>query len=131
MTTIQERNPQVDETIRSHPEVERAMKLHLQMHPSCARCGGTKDCQVHHKKSLWMFVDEQMDVQIQHASDPNNFITLCECPESHDCHLIWGHDGCFAEKCVPNIDDVLALRQVAHRQQQEGAQNGSQDSGTA
>lgn len=112
-----DRHPGVDESIRQNSGVRKAMAEYLKAHPTCAvpGCGSAAHCQVHHRWPLWAFVDQPMEVQIQHASDPDNYITLCEDETRGNHHLWWGHAGCFAERCVPNIAQVIATAEPKSR----------------
>ena len=63
-----------------------------------------------------MFIGASVAEQIQHASDPQNYITLCEDTAHGNHHLQFGHDGNFAEKCIPNVEEYIASRQIEVRQ---------------
>ena len=112
---IPRRHPCVDEGIRTDKRIRDAMSQHLKEHPTCARCGCNTHLQVHHIAPLWLHVELSWEDQIMHASDPLNMITLCEHPEDGNDHLIWGHDGSFASRCVPNVRELLRARQVIKR----------------
>ena len=59
---------------------------HLQQHPKCACCGGTKKLRVHHI--------EPFHVNPNRELDPRNLITLCEAKKyGINCHLFLGHLG--------------------------------------
>jgi len=59
---------------------------HLNLHPTCAVCSGTKSLEVHHIKPFHQYPELELD--------PNNLITLCE-SKSYGivCHLAFGHFG--------------------------------------
>jgi 5-methylcytosine-specific restriction endonuclease McrA len=58
--------------------------LHIQKHPACAYCGGTKDLEAHHVRPFHLWPELELD--------PRNLITLCEAI-GHQCHLRIGHLG--------------------------------------
>ena len=61
---------------------------HLQEHPACAVCGGTKKVEVHHMHPFHLHPDLELD--------PENLITLCEDDDDGvNCHLLFGHLGDF------------------------------------
>jgi len=64
-------------------------KRHLETHPTCAVCGGTKFLQVHHIRDFHSHPELELD--------PENLITLCEHPFFND-HLRYGHLGDY--KCI-------------------------------
>jgi len=109
------RNPGVDESLRTHPEYRKALKDRAAKFPACIVCGSTKKCQQHHKRSLWMFIGASPAEQLQHACDPDNLVTLCEDTAHGNHHLEFGHDGNFAQKCVPNVEEYIASRQIVVR----------------
>ena len=59
-------------------------KHHLETHPFCAVCGGTKFLEAHHIKDFHNFPELELE--------PTNIITLCEHPWYND-HLRYGHLG--------------------------------------
>ena len=61
------------------PALERKW---LGLHPTCAACGNSEQCSVHHKRPFHLHPDLELD--------PANLITLCE---RHCCHLMVGHCG--------------------------------------
>ena len=64
-------------------------KHHLEMHPTCAVCGGKKFLEVHHIQDFHVHPELELD--------PENLITLCEHPYFND-HLRYGHLGDY--KCI-------------------------------
>ena len=54
----------------------------LEIHPSCAACGGLDHTQVHHIQPFHLNPELELE--------PTNFITLCEKMGS-ECHLKFGH----------------------------------------
>jgi len=77
-------------------------KHHLETHPTCAICGGTKFLEVHHIEPFHSKPElELLD---------SNLITLCEHPFFND-HLRYGHLGNY--KCI-NVD-VLKDAVIWHK----------------
>jgi len=61
-------------------------KAHLEEHPTCAVCGGTKKLEVHHIIPF----HENPSLEL----DPHNLITLCESASKGIlCHMFIGHLG--------------------------------------
>lgn len=84
-------------------------KEHLKDNPNCAVCGGTKKCEVHHKKPVHLFPNLELD--------NNNLITLCESKKDGiNCHLFVGHLGSYssynlnATEDAKNIHDKIVNR---------------------
>lgn len=72
---------------------------HLALFPNCAVCGGTEKLEVHHIKPFHLHPEEELD--------QNNFVTLCEAnKDGFDCHLGFGHLGCFKSFNVDVINDA-------------------------
>lgn len=78
-------------------------KAHLEKEPACAFCGHTHNLQVHHVEDF----HEHPELEL----DPNNLITLCgPAPDSHNCHLLFGHLGDY-KRINPNVrKDALRYR---------------------
>lgn len=74
-------DPKPREEARS-PEWPKAREEWLKQHGSCAVCGRTDSLQVHHKHPFHLHPELELD--------PENFITLCEHPETND-HYVFGH----------------------------------------
>ena len=73
-------------------------KHHLEMHPTCAVCGGKDKLEVHHQKPYHLHPELELD--------PDNLITLCESKANGvNCHLLFGHLGNYKSFNV----DVRAL----------------------
>jgi len=63
-------------------------KRHLQLHPTCAVCGGKKKLEVHHIKPFHLHPDLELEM--------TNLISLCENDnDGINCHLAFGHLGSF------------------------------------
>jgi hypothetical protein len=73
-------------------------KHHLEAHPFCAVCGGTKFLEVHHVDDFHNHPELELD--------PGNLITLCEHP-AHNDHLIFGHLGSFKSINIDIVKDAL------------------------
>ena len=56
-------------------------KAWLAVHPTCAACGTSESCEVHHIQSFHEHPERELD--------DTNFITLCDGP--HRCHHRVGH----------------------------------------
>jgi hypothetical protein len=54
----------------------------LAWHPTCAACGGKKNCVPHHVRPVHTFPELELDAK--------NLLTLCESP-ARNCHLAIGH----------------------------------------
>ena len=65
---------------------------HLELHSTCAACGGDKRIQVHH--IIPVHIDPTFEL------DSNNLITLCMGKE--ECHLSIGHHGSWKDH-NPNV----------------------------
>jgi hypothetical protein len=69
----------------------------LKIQPKCAVCDGVEKLEVHHQKPFHLHPELELDER--------NFITLCEAnKEGFDCHLGYGHLGCFRSF---NVDVVV------------------------
>ncbi len=70
-------------------------EAHLLVQPNCQVCGASEaQCRskgvhlnVHHIKPYHLHPEDELD--------PSNLITLCEGGHDTNCHLMWGHLGCF------------------------------------
>ena len=77
-----------------------AREHHLEIHPTCAVCGGKVKLEVHHKKPFHIHPELELD--------PTNFITLCEADKDGvNCHLLFGHLGNF-KSLNDEVDDDSA-----------------------
>lgn len=87
-----------------------AQRQHLKKFPECVACGSLVGGQAHHIKPYHKFPE--------FASDPKNFITLCENFGGLECHLQIGHSGSF--KCFnPNvIEDAKKFRKLSWHSRQ-------------
>ena len=77
----------------------------LDLHPSCAACGGKEDCHGHHKRPFHLEPEKELD--------PDNIITLCN---HRCCHLLIGHGGDW-HAYNPHVepDAALILKRVQNR----------------
>ena len=66
--------------VKRSPKWGEVRKTHLAEHLVCARCGGKKVLEVHHKKPFHLFPELELK--------PENLVTLCE---KMKCHFIFGH----------------------------------------
>ena len=72
---------------------------HLKEHPTCAVCGGIEKAEVHHIRPFHLHPDLELN--------PANFITLCEAnKDGFDCHLGFGHLGCFRSWNEDVVEDA-------------------------
>ena len=80
----------------------KVAQRHIELHPTCACCGGNDDLQVHHIKPYHLYPALELE--------PSNLITLCM-QEGRSCHLVYGHLGDWLayNPCV--VDDT----EVWHR----------------
>ena len=74
-------------------------KHHLEAHPTCAVCGGTKKLEVHHKAAF----SDHPELELE----PSNLITLCEASKSCNHHLFVGHLGDY-KKINPDVVEDAA-----------------------
>lgn len=73
-------------------------RQHLELEPSCAACGRSKDLEVHHIQPY----HERPELEL----DDGNLVTLCGDP----CHLVFGHLLNF-KKSNPQVrEDAAAYR---------------------
>jgi len=84
LTTIKRTYKQIVE--RRSSQWPKVRKEHLKLFPTCAACGTKKAVEVHHKIPFSFYPEGELL--------PENFLTLCE---YHDCHLIVGHGGNWAD----------------------------------
>ena len=84
-------------------------KHHLEMHPTCALCGGTAKLEVHHIRPFHLHPDLELD--------PSNLVTLCEAnKDGVNCHLLFGHLGNFKSFNVDVLEDAKQwLKKIANR----------------
>lgn len=86
-------------------EAQQAMSEYRKKHPVCEITGSKNKVQIHHIIPVW--ADPSL------AADPNNFIALSA---SAHIHIIYGHNGNFARRYVPNIK-VIAEKLRAVKQE--------------
>jgi len=72
-------------TLVEYRVMSKAKKVYVKNHAECAICGRKEKLEVHHIHPV--HVDHKL------ASDPKNFITLCD-----PCHFTWGHFGNYRTK---------------------------------
>jgi hypothetical protein len=93
------------------PEWPTVRRKHLEKNPKCAACGGTRLCQVHHKKPFHL--DPALEL------DPENLITLCI---AKLCHIDIGHGDDY-KAYNPNVEKDAALSlQIPEKRAQIEAQ---------
>lgn len=72
---------------------------HLESHPVCACCEGSKDLSVHHIHPFHLYPNLELE--------PDNLVTLCESKKNGiNCHLLLGHLGNFKNVNPDVIADV-------------------------
>ena len=83
--------------------------LHLRQFPTCAACGGIEKLEAHHINPFHLEPDLELD--------PLNLITLCESDKNGvNCHLFFGHLGCFLSYNIDVCIDVVAWeRKILNR----------------
>ncbi len=83
-----------------------ALERHwLSLHPTCAACGGRKQCVPHHLEPFHLEPEKELD--------PENLITLCN---HRGCHLLIGHAGDWhAYNPHAQDDAALILTRVRNR----------------
>ena len=90
---IQGKHPTTAKRSGKWPSVR---KTHLEAHPTCELCGGTKKLNVHHIKPFHLHPELELD--------PSNLITLCEEDRGGvNCHLFFGHLGNFRTGVNPDV----------------------------
>lgn len=91
------------------PHWPSARKRHLELHPTCAVCGGKEKLDVHHIKPFHLHPDLELD--------PNNLVTLCEANKGGvNCHLHFGHLGNFKSFNVSVVTDAAHWNdKISHR----------------
>jgi 5-methylcytosine-specific restriction enzyme A len=78
------------------PHWPTVRKHFLQLHPTCAVCGGVSKLEVHHKQPFHINPSLELDM--------NNLITLCESGKNGvTCHLFFGHLGNY-KSVNPNVE---------------------------
>lgn len=88
--------------IRRPASVTRAQHHHVARHPSCAACGSEVSVQAHHIDPYNKFPSM--------ASNPDNFISLCE--GVNECHLKVGHGGNWHYYNPTVVQDAADFRQA-------------------
>ena len=83
------------------PKWPAARKQWLSVCPTCAACGSKASVEVHHVKPF----HEHPELEL----DPNNFITLCDGPNS--CHRTWGHFYVWSKSNPTVRQDVACWRE--------------------
>ena len=82
----------------SWPAVRRA---HIEDHPGCAVCGGSKNLEVHHVRPFNMHPELELS--------PGNLISLCESKKNGvTCHLFFGHLGNYRSWNKNVVEDTVA-----------------------
>lgn len=74
---------------------------HLNGNRNCAVCNGNKRLRVHHKLPFHLRPDLELDKM--------NLVTLCE-GKGLNCHLVFGHLGCFKSYNAAIVVDVEIWR---------------------
>lgn len=77
------------------PQWERVRKTWITVHPFCAVCGTSENCEVHHKQPFHLHPALELD--------PTNFITLCR---PH--HYLFGHFMNWSSFNATVVDDSSA-----------------------
>jgi hypothetical protein len=87
----------------------RVRKHHIELHPTCAVCGGTEKLDVHHIRPFHLHPDLELD--------PSNLVTLCEADKGGvNCHLLFGHLGNFKSFNVDVVADAARWNdKISHR----------------
>ncbi len=110
--------PEVVAAVGGHADVRSGRwpaveKEHLRREPVCAVCGHTgKGLQVHHIHAFsWPGgADLELDDGADGTGRDGNLITLCSGPETHNCHLLWGHLGDYKSENIDIRKDAAWFR---------------------
>jgi len=93
-------------TLDEYLKMSKAKKSYKKNYPECASCGSTKGLEVHHILPVSKFPHL--------ASDPNNFITLCDglFNSNSGCHCKFGHFGNFKSKYNIHIREYAIFNRL-------------------
>ena len=92
---------------RRSPKWIKVRSRHLQKHPQCEVCGGTKKLNVHHIKPYNHYPQLELE--------PENLVTLCEAKlKGVNCHLWFGHLGNYKKINCNVLDDCTLWKLKLH-----------------